>query len=166
MANGEAGAANGPSQRRVEIGTALGMIGFGLVVIIGSLQAGIGWGAEGPQAGFFPFYVGITLIIACLGNLWRVRAVPVAKRFAQLHELRQVLFVVMPTTVYVGAIPFLGIYLTSVVLITGFMIWLGAYRLIYSLMLAVVSMLAIFFVFERWFLVPLPKGPIEEWLGL
>jgi hypothetical protein len=22
-----------------------------------------------------------------------------------------------------------------------------------------------FFVFERWFLVPLPKGPVEAWLG-
>jgi uncharacterized membrane protein YdbT with pleckstrin-like domain len=24
---------------------------------------------------------------------------------------------------------------------------------------------AFFVVFERWFLVPLPKGPIETWLG-
>ena len=23
-----------------------------------------------------------------------------------------------------------------------------------------------YFIFERYFLVPLPKGPIEEWLGL
>jgi len=26
--------------------------------------------------------------------------------------------------------------------------------------------LAIYFTFEKWFLVPLPKGPIEDWLGL
>jgi hypothetical protein len=25
---------------------------------------------------------------------------------------------------------------------------------------------AIFFIFERWFLVPLPKGPIEALLGI
>jgi hypothetical protein len=23
----------------------------------------------------------------------------------------------------------------------------------------------LFFMFERWFLVPLPKGPLEAWLG-
>ena len=23
-----------------------------------------------------------------------------------------------------------------------------------------------YLIFERWFLVPLPKGPVEEWLGL
>ena len=25
--------------------------------------------------------------------------------------------------------------------------------------------LVTYFMFERWFLVPLPKGPIEDWLG-
>ena len=28
------------------------------IVIVGSLQVGINWGAEGPKAGFFPFYIG------------------------------------------------------------------------------------------------------------
>ena len=26
--------------------------------------------------------------------------------------------------------------------------------------------LVTYFTFEKWFLVPLPKGPIEDWLGL
>jgi hypothetical protein len=25
--------------------------------------------------------------------------------------------------------------------------------------------LTLFMMFERWFLVPLPKGPLEAWLG-
>jgi hypothetical protein len=25
--------------------------------------------------------------------------------------------------------------------------------------------LALFLMFEKWFLVPLPKGPLEAWLG-
>jgi putative tricarboxylic transport membrane protein len=45
----------GPSQRSVEIGFAVATIVFAIVVIVGSLQAGIDWGAEGPKAGFFPF---------------------------------------------------------------------------------------------------------------
>ena len=32
--------------------------------------------------------------------------------------------------------------------------------------LQVVLPMAAFVVFERWFLVPLPKGPLEEFLGL
>ena len=52
------GSGSGPSHRAVEIGVAIAMVAFGAIVIYGSLQVGIGWGAEGPRAGFFPFYVG------------------------------------------------------------------------------------------------------------
>ena len=48
----------GPTHKAVEIGIALLIAVFGAVVIIGSLKAGINWGAEGPRAGFVPFYVG------------------------------------------------------------------------------------------------------------
>ncbi|MEJ2624960.1 MAG: tripartite tricarboxylate transporter TctB family protein, partial [Pseudolabrys sp.] len=30
---------------------------------------------------------------------------------------------------------------------------------------AIASPIAFFIVFEIWFLVPLPKGPFEHWLG-
>ena len=59
----------GPSHRGVEIGVAVAMIAFGAVVIAGSLQVGVGWGVEGPKAGFFPFYLGITIILASVMNL-------------------------------------------------------------------------------------------------
>jgi cell division protein FtsW (lipid II flippase) len=77
-----------------------------------------------------------------------------------------VLSVVAPTTVYVLLIPYLGLYLSSFLLIGLFMRWLGGYR--WSLVAAVaigVPVLA-FILFEKWFLVPLPKGPIEDFLGL
>ena len=38
------------------------MVVFGAIVIVGSLQVGINWGAEGPRAGFFPFYLGLLII--------------------------------------------------------------------------------------------------------
>ncbi len=40
---------------------AVAMAVFSLIVIAGSVQVGIGWGAEGPQAGFVPFYVGLLI---------------------------------------------------------------------------------------------------------
>ena len=30
--------------------------------MVDSWRVGIGWAAEGPQAGFFPFYVGLILL--------------------------------------------------------------------------------------------------------
>ena len=43
---------------------------FGVIVIFGSVKAGINWGAEGPRAGFFPFYIGIFIVVSSAINLW------------------------------------------------------------------------------------------------
>jgi putative tricarboxylic transport membrane protein len=62
-------------------------------------------------------------------------------------------------------VPFLGIYLSSMLLIAFFMRWLGGYGPAIIVPVAIGVPIAFFLVFERWFLVPLPKGPIEYWLG-
>ena len=35
-----------------------------------------------------------------------------------------------------------------------------------TLPIAIGVPVVVYIVFERWFLMPLPKGPIEDWLGL
>jgi hypothetical protein len=162
-ADGASGA--GPSHRAVELGVAIAISGFALIIIIGSMKAGTGWGDEGPKAGFFPFYVGLIILAASIFNGVQALTIPAGKRFADWGQLRQVLSVVVPTAVYVGLVPFLGIYLSSMLLIAFFMRWLGSYGLALIVPIAIGVPIAFFIVFERWFLVPLPKGPIEYWLG-
>lgn len=159
-------AEKGPFQRNVEIGVAIACAAFGLITIFGSLKVGIGWGAEGPKSGFFPFYVGVVIVLSSLMNLRSAWQGDPKTMFASWGQLGQVLAVVVPTTVYVVALPYVGIYLASFVLITGFMVWLGKYSWATSLGLGIAVPVAIYVLFERWFLVPLPKGPIEAWLGL
>ena len=43
--------------------------------------------------------------------------------------------------------------------------WLGRYGWVLVLAISIGIPIVTFVVFERWFLVPLPKGPIEEFLG-
>ncbi len=163
-AHGAGGA--GPSHRAVETGVAIAIAIFALIVIGGSIQAGIGWGAEGPRAGFFPFYVGLTIFGASIVNLVNVRAEATPeKTFADWVQLRQVLAVVIPTAVYVAVVPWVGIYFSSAILIAFFMKRLGNYGWPLIAAISIGIPLIIFVVFERWFLVPLPKGPIEYWLG-
>lgn len=159
-------ATDGPAHRSVEMGVAIACVIFGIIAILGSLKVGIGWGAEGPQSGFFPFYIGLIIVGSSLMNLKAAWALDAAPLFANYEQLSQVLAVVIPTTVYVCVLPYTGIYAASVVLITGFMIWLGKYRWPAALSLGVAVPVVIYFMFEKWFLVPLPKGPIEDWLGL
>lgn len=160
------GAESGPKQRSVEMGTALLTLLFGLIVVYGSVIVGFGWGADGPQAGFFPFYVGLIICGCSIINFVQGMRESPEPLFAEYGQLRQVLKVLIPACIYVALVPFLGIYVPSVMLIVLFMIWLGHYG--WPLSLAVAFGVPAFFyiTLERWFLIPLPKGPIEAMLGL
>jgi hypothetical protein len=156
----------GPSHRAVELGVALAIIGFAVLVIIGSIKAGIDWGAEGPRAGFFPFYIGLFILLASLVNLFTAfMDLPRDQLFAQWGQLLRVVSVIIPTAVFVGLIPWLGIYVSSVLLIALFMKWLGKYPWYIVAGVSIGVPVATFAVFEKWFLVPLPKGPVETMLG-
>jgi hypothetical protein len=74
--------------------------------------------------------------------------------------------VVIPTTIYVFAVPVIGMYVSSALLIAVFMKWIGRYSWPMVLIIAAGVPVLTFILFERWFLVPLPKGPLEDWLGL
>ncbi|MCA6111999.1 tripartite tricarboxylate transporter TctB family protein [Bradyrhizobium cenepequi] len=158
--------AAGPAHKAVETGVALLIAAFGIIVIIGSLKAGINWGAEGPRAGFFPFYIGVSIVAASAINLWSALRETDDRLFAEWGQLRQVMSVVVPTAIYVGSMPFVGLYVASIIFIGWFMRWLGGYRWLPTIAVALGMPIITYLVFERWFLVPLPKGPIEEWLGL
>jgi hypothetical protein len=157
---------SGPTHRAVEIGVALVIIAFGALVVFGSLKVGIGWGPEGPKSGFFPFYIGLAIIAASVMNLVTVFASDPGKIFADWSQLLSVLAVVIPTAVYVAAVPWLGIYVSSLLLIAIFMVWLGRYNIGLSALVSIGVTIATYLMFEKWFLVPLPKGPIEDLLGL
>src|SRR6185437_8143194 len=80
--------------------------------------------------------------------------------FADWGQLRQVMSVLTPTAIYVALVPYIGIYVASVILIAVFMRWLGRYDWGTVALISVGVPLITFFVFEDWFLVPLPTGPV------
>jgi putative tricarboxylic transport membrane protein len=159
---------SGPSQRTVEILVALATLTFGIVVLIGSFQVGIDWGIEGPKPGFFPFYISLFIIAASLYNFLQATSLGGIKQglFSSWEQLRRVMSVVVPASVYVALVNYLGIYVSSMLLIAVFMLWLGRYSAWKTLPIAVGVPVVAYMVFERYFQIPLPKGPIEYWLGL
>jgi len=156
----------GPNHRWVERGVTVGIAVFALIVLAGSIQAGVGWGVEGPKAGFFPFYIALLILIASVVNFVQINAtVPRDHLFVEWGQLRLVMTVVVPTTIYVALVPYTGIYAASALLIGFFMKQLGRYQWAQVAAVSIMVPLLIFVIFEKWFLVPLPKGPIEEFLG-
>jgi len=136
---------------------------LGALVVFDSLRLGAKWAEDGPQAGYFPFYVGLILCLCALSllvlaSVGRHAAPPV---FVTWPALRRVLNVVGPALLYVVGIQFLGIYIASAAYIAGFMLWLGRYTVPLSVTLGVAVMAAFFLMFEVWFKVPLYKGLLD-----
>ena len=154
------------SVKLVETIVAAIIIAGGALVIYDSLRLGAKWGSDGPQAGYFPFYIGVLLCIAGGVNLFRALRDPYVRTFLTREQGKQVLLVLIPLAVYVGLIDLLGIYVASTLYIGVFMLWLGKYGSIKTVLVSVGVSVAFFLMFEVWFKVPLIKGPLETMLGL
>ena len=140
----------------------------GAVVVFDSYRVGAEWGEDGPKAGYFPHFIGYFLIIASV-----VVAVQTILKWQKMKDdvfvtwdaLKPVLTVLLPTIVYVVLIATIGIYVGSAIYITAFMLWQGKFKILPSLAVGIGVPVAVFLLFEVWFLIPLPKGPLEHWLG-
>jgi len=136
-------------------------------MIADSLRVGTGWGEDGPRSGYFPFYIGLLLLAAGGWTFFTtlLKGRQAGEPFATRGQLVSVLQVLAPMAVYVGVMAWTGLYLASAVLIAWFMRRHGRYGWAVTAAVSVGVPLLAFMVFERWFLVPLPKGPIETALG-
>ena len=54
-------AESGISTRTMEIVVALALLAVSALVIVDSYRLGSKWGDDGPQSGYFPFYIGLLL---------------------------------------------------------------------------------------------------------
>jgi hypothetical protein len=155
------------STRTMEIVVAVLLLAAGMVVMMDSLRIGAGWvDPDGPQAGYFPMRMGAIMSIASFVVLIQaVLARGSGRTFVDVHAVKQVLLVLIPASVFVVAVNFIGMYVSAATYIAAFMMYMGGYKWYLSAAIGLAVVLILFFMFEIWFLVPLPKGPIEDMLG-
>jgi putative tricarboxylic transport membrane protein len=151
--------------RAANLVTASVLLLLGGVAIFDSVRLGIGWGTDGPKSGFFPFWLALLLVVSC--SLIAVRAAfrASAKPFVSREQLRPVLKVLWPATAMVVLTQVIGLYVASAVYLGFYMRWVGRHSWLAVVALSVAIPVATFLIFEKWFLVPMPKGPLEAWLG-
>ena len=153
------------STRTLEIVTALIFLIVGSLVMWDSSRIGAGWGADGPQSGYFPFYVGLLMNIASSINLVLAIRSSKAESFVSRPAIKLVLAIFLPCLVYVAVMQWVGLYVASVVFIAVFMRWQGKFSIFKSVLTSVLVVVVLFVMFEIWFKVPLIKGPLEAALG-
>lgn len=169
------GPPRGIGKGTMEAVAALLLAAVGALAIWDSRRVGAGWGADGPQGGYFPFWLGVILVGASAANLVvalrhaaaerRHRGDGTAPLFVEYGQLRLVAAILAPTAVFVFAVPWAGIYAPAALFVAYFMVALGRFGVPVSLASGAAAALVLFVVFETWLLVPLPKGPVEEALG-
>jgi Tripartite tricarboxylate transporter TctB family len=153
----------GVATNKVEAVVAFLILIMGITIATGSWKLGAGWTTDGPGAGYFPFYIGLILCISGLGLMWQAlfSKNKNTEIFVDNEQLKLVLSVFIPACVYVLGVQFLGLYVASVIYIALFMIILGKFSKIKSIVTSLAIMVLFFFMFEVWFKVPLFKGSLE-----
>jgi Tripartite tricarboxylate transporter TctB family len=136
---------------------------IGAVVVVEARRLGSGWMSDGPGAGYFPFYIGVILCVSSLGILAQslLKKSRDTGTFVDRVQLNRVWSVLWPSVVYVFGINFLGMYVASAIYITLFMLVLGKYKPVKSVLLGVIVSAVFFLMFEVWFKVPLFKGTLD-----
>jgi len=159
----------GAGARTVVMDLMVAVLVFTLGAIVGydSYRLGASWASDGPQAGYFPFYIGLLICIcsvvvfvqsfARLGTDRRI--------FVTAGQFKQVLVILLPSAVYVFGVWLIGIYVSSLLFITLFMKIAGHYSWLRSAVVGLAVSASAFVMFELWFKIPLPKGPVERLLG-
>ena len=151
--------------RAADLVTASVLILLGGLVIFDALRLGIGWGTDGPKSGFFPFWLAAIMVVTCgiimLQALWRGSR----DSFVTRKQLGPVLKVLWPATAMVFLTHFVGLYVASAMYTGFYMRWVGRHSWFAVVGLSIAIPVVCFLTFELWFLVPMPKGPLEGWLG-
>lgn len=156
------------SRFKAEVATATITATLGLTAVIGALEFGIGWGDAGPESGLFPFYIGLLIIGASLGNL--VQATNSRRSlqsvFLDREQAGRISSFLAPMFIFVVIAFVLGLYVATALYLTFVMWRQGGYRIIVSAASGIAAAIIFYVVLEYAFQVPLLKGPLESALGL
>lgn len=157
----------GVSVRVMDIIVALLLMIVGAVVMADSYRIGASWSEFGPESGYFPFYIGLLIFASSAITLGIsiFKSAPKREIFVEPSKFKLVLQVLVPSAIFVVLIGYIGIYVSAALFIAFFMAWLGRYSPMKILPVAAGVPIVLFFLFEVWFLVPLPKGPLEALFG-
>ena len=155
------------STRTVDIVVSLLLLALAALLCFDNWRTGIAWAPDGPQAGYFPFYLGLILAAASLYGLITslVTGAGARQTFLTRDQLRRVMQVFIPTLLFCLFTQWLGLYVASFLLIAGFMRIIGRIALWKSVLTAFLFAVIMFVTFDVAFDVIMPKGPLEAAFG-
>ena len=153
-------------RRTIELAAAIAVALFGGVVAAESLAHDVRWNDNGPAPGYFPFRVGLMLVVSSVALFLRAGRSEAAPVFATVDQFRRTFSVFWPTAFAALTMFVLGCYVPAAVYLAWMMRAHGPYGWPRAIASALAATLVLFLVFELWFQVPLAKGPLEAAFGI
>lgn len=157
---------------QAEIATALATLAFGLVIVNGAREFGVGWDSSGPQPGAFPFYCGLLIALASAGTVVTTigrrigGSVGLAETFLDREQAKRVLSFFVPMLAFIVLSVTLGMYIAMVLYLVFAMRFQGRFGWLPTLATAFGTAAFFYFGLEKFAQVSLLKGPVETMLGL
>src|SRR5688500_18440741 len=151
--------------RTADIVTAAALMLLGGVVLYDAVRLGIGWGTDGPRSGFFPFWLALLMVAVSALVLAQAARRLSPRPCATRAQAKPVLTVLWPAVAMLVLMQLSGLYVAAACCVGFHMRWIGHHRWVTVAAIAVSVPVVTFFSFGTWFLVPMPKGPLEAWLG-
>ena len=155
--------------RKADIVTGAILLGIGLLVMFDSIRLGVGWGMEGPRAGFWPFLMALGMVVGSVVIL--VQAVQRKgvsqsdKPFIPREAIKPVLQCAIPAAAMVALTEFIGLYIAAGLYLAVYMRWIGRHSWVTVLILSIGIPVASYIVFDKFFLIPMPEGSLKGLLG-
>jgi len=148
--------------RKADIIVALGLMAVGLLVLGDAIRLGFGWGMSGPEAGFFPFYMSLGIVISTFFIVRRgikiLKKEGMGKPLIAKGGLTQILWVLLPAVGVVLLTELLGLHLATVLYLAFYMGVVGRIHWGKVILLSLLVPFVIYVLFDKIFLIPLPEG--------
>jgi hypothetical protein len=148
--------------RRADIYVGLFLMAVGLLVLGDAIRLGFGWGMSGPEAGFFPFYMGLGIVICTFFIVRRgikiLKKEGMGKPLIRQGGLTQILWVLIPAAGMVLLTEIIGLHLATVLYLAFYMGVVGKLHWGKVILISILVPLVVYVVFDKVFLIPLPEG--------
>ena len=148
--------------RKAEIWVSLAFMLLGILVIADSIRLGFMWGMSGPESGFFPFYLGVGVVISSgivfFNAFTLYKKEGAGKPLMPPGALKPILWVVIPSTAMVVITELVGLHIAAALYLVFYMRVVGKIGWVTTLLVSIISPLTLYITFDMLFLIPLPQG--------
>ncbi len=152
------------SRRGLEALTAALTGAFGAAVVVSSVQSGISWSSSGVGPGTFPCLAGALIFIGSVYNAARGMSAS-RQRWLSAKALQRLVLLFLPAAAFVAAIPLAGLHVAAAGYVFATLVLQQRIAAARAGALALATAVALYFVFDRMFQVPLPRGALGVVLG-